>query len=377
MYDPDTTEKKRRPKSIPDRVLKGAILSSLVDDRNRIPLELTLSQIHVHISTVPYFCESPEVDVETGEPTFSQEFIYDNKDGVRKELTYLRQAGYISKLGDRKPHTYRVTLMGAEHAIDTFAKYRVKKEQMEKTATLMARSIIENSEEFQEAVREYVRTNQIPKLNITRTKAPIIKNPRVKTGKGEKITFVNEDSSEQEITTEELQAALLKVDGIRIKEEEHKQILITQQQEMAGYQQQIADLVYALDGKEITISDIKRRNTGAIRIVQRKDLVFAVSGVNPDELNYELPVEIPIGADFLNAWGSIWGRKVKGATLFKRASFELMADTNPEVGRGHANYELNYDQMDAIGMFISKIRPTGITVNAFNERMSKPIALVW
>ena len=92
----------------------------------------------------------------------------------------------------------------------------------------------------------------------------------------------------------------------------------------------------------------------------------------------EYPVEIQIGADFFNAWGSIWGRKVIGATLFKRKSFELMSDTNEEVTvRGHAGQELGCDQMDAIGLFISKIRPTGITVDAYSDRMLKPKALVW
>ena len=71
-----------------------------------------------------------------------------------------------------------------------------------------------------------------------------------------------------------------------------------------------------------------------MRIAQRKDLVFAVSGINPDELDGDYPV----GADFMEAWGSIWGRRVKGATLFNRSSFELMSDTNPEVERGHAKH---------------------------------------
>lgn len=76
-------------------------------------------------------------------------------------------------------------------------------------------------------------------------------------------------------------------------------------------------------------------------------------------------------------WGSIWGRRVKGATLFNRSSFELMADTNSEVERGHAKHELSYAEMDSIGMFISKVRPTGITVDAVNDRMLKSIALTW
>ena len=114
-----------------------------------------------------------------------------------------------------------------------------------------------------------------------------------------------------------------------------------------------------------------------MRVAQRKDLVYVVTGINPDELTSEEPVEEPIGSEFFLSWGSIWGRKVIGAKFWNRKSFELMADTNPEVKvRDHAQ-ELSYDQMDNVGMFISKIRRTGITVDAINDRMLKPVALVW
>ncbi|TFH46814.1 MAG: hypothetical protein E4G94_01575 [ANME-2 cluster archaeon] len=352
-------------------------MSSLVDENTKMPLELTLSEIHQHISTVPYFSESPDINQETGKPLFSGNYTYDHKDNLRKELTYLRQSGYISKLGKSKPHTYRLTFLGVEHFRDPWAKYRIKKEQMEKTATLMAKAIMENSFEFEEAVREFVRTNQVPKINVIRQKAPIIRNPRVRAGRTEKITILNDDGSEQEVTIEELQSALLTVDKIRIKELEHSNTILMKQSEIAGYQQQIADLVYELEGKDITLSNIKRRNTGAMRVAQRKDLVYAVSGINPDELSGELAVEEPVGSEFFLTWGSIWGRKVIGAKFWNRKSFELMADTNPEVKvRDHAQ-ELSYEQMDGVGMFISKIRRTGITVDAINDRMIKAVALVW
>ena len=154
------------------------------------------------------------------------------------------------------------------------------------------------------------------------------------------------EGTEQEITTEQLMTALKDVDGIRMKKIEHRQMILTQQMQLQGYERQIADLVYELEGKEISISDIKRRNTGGMRIAQRKDLVYAVSSINPNELDGKYPVEVYVGADFFNAWGNIWGRKVKGVRLFNRYSFELMADTNPDVKKGHVNHELNYSEMD-------------------------------
>jgi len=144
-------------KRLPDRVLKGAILNSLESLDQTNLLELTLSQISDHIANIPYFCESPEVDMETGEPLFSGGFTYDNKDGVRKELTYLRQAGYISKLGNRKPHTYTLTQTGIEHAQNPFVKYEHKRSKMINDAYAIANGILENSDQFKEAVERRAR----------------------------------------------------------------------------------------------------------------------------------------------------------------------------------------------------------------------------
>jgi hypothetical protein len=162
-------------KRLPDRVLKGAILNSLKSSDQTILLELSLSQISNHIANVPYFCESPEVDVETGVPLFSEHFTYDNKDGVRKELTYLRQAGYICKLGNCKPHTYTLTLTGIEHAQNPFVKYEHKRSKMIRDSYAIANGILENSDQFREAVRDYIEKNDVKKINVVQTKAPIIK----------------------------------------------------------------------------------------------------------------------------------------------------------------------------------------------------------
>ena len=161
-------------KRLPDRVLKGAILNSLKSLDQTILLELSLSQISDHIANVPYFCESPEVDVETGEPLFSGHFTYDNKDGVRKELTYLRQAGYISKLGNRKPHTYTLTLTGIEHANNPFVKYEHKRSTMIKDAYAIANGILENSDQFKEAVERRAREMTPIKIQ-NRIEKPVLK----------------------------------------------------------------------------------------------------------------------------------------------------------------------------------------------------------
>lgn len=161
-------------KRLPSRVLKGAILNSLKSSDQTTLLELSLSQISDHIANVPYFCESPEIDAETGEPSFSGHFKYDNKDGVRKELTYLRQAGYISKLRKHKPHTYTLTLTGLEHANNPFVKYEHKRSKMIRDAYAIANGILENSDQFKEAVEQ--RAKEMTPIKVqNRIETPVLK----------------------------------------------------------------------------------------------------------------------------------------------------------------------------------------------------------
>jgi len=370
------TMSRRISKMTPDNELKSLILTA-------VSLGMRRSQeIIQHVQSTPY--HYLEADNEVTENWYGGD-----AGAIRTAITRLKNAGYLSLYErneqgtitsyetQKRPYSYYLTALGRVHEQNPYFKKEHREQRISDEAYRLLRDLLVDEPAFQEAIKEYARTNEVPKINITRTRAPIIRNPRVKAGKGGKITIEMPDGTEQEVTTEELQVALKDIDGIRIRENEHNQTIITQQYTMQGYEQQISDLVYALERKDISLSNIKRRNTGAMRTAQRKDLVYAMTGINPDELDGEYPVEAPVGADFFETWGSIWGRKVKGATLWNRASFELMSDTNPEVERGHANHELNYTEMDAVGMFISKIRPTGITIDSENKRIVKAIALNW
>lgn len=367
---------RRITKLTPDNYLKGLILTAVSLNKH------SSAEIIEHVQSTPYYYQEEDNEV-------TENFYGGDSGTVRTAITRLKNAGYlslyerdeygtiISRVKQHRPLNYYLTATGREHELNPFIKKEHRDKKISEEAYRLMKELLEDEPMFQEAVLEYARTHTVPKLNVIRQRAPIIRNPRIKQGKTEKIIIENADGTEQEVTTEQLMSTLHDVDSIRIKENEHKQMILTQQMHMQGYQQQIADYVYELEGKDIKLSDIKRRNTGAMRIVQRKDLVYAVSGIHPDQVDGEYPVEVPVGADFFNAWGNIWGRKVKGARLFNRSSFELMSDTNPEVERGHASHELSYDDMDNAGLFISKIRPTGITVDAVNARVQKAIALTW
>lgn len=363
---------RRVSKLTPDNYLKKLILNAVELERHKT------EDIIEYVLNTPYtYIE------ENGEET--ENFYAGGVGGVRTGITAMKKAGYLTlypkdefgnplRMKQKRPYSYFLTVTGRIHSENPFIKTDHREQRISNEADRLMWELIEDEPAFQRAVADWVDKHEQKKIQVNYQKAPIVRFNRAKT---EKIIIENSDGTEEEVTTEQLMSTLQDVTVNMSRIAEMNQTIIAQQWEMAGYEQQIADMYYALDKRNISLDSIKRKNVGSMRIAQRKDLVYAVSSYNPNELEYEMPTEIPVGADFFNAWGNIWGRKVKGATLFNRSSFELMADTNPEVKRGHANHELSYSEMDSIGMFISKIRRTGITVDAVNERMLKPVALVW
>jgi len=247
-------------KRLPDRVLKGAILNSLKSSDQSIQSELSLSQISDHISNVPYFCESPEVDMETGDPLFSGHFTYENKNGVRKELTYLRQAGYISKLGNSKPHTYTLTLTGIEHANNPFVKYEHKRSKMITDAYAIANGILENSDQFKEAVRDYIEKNEVKKINVVQGKAPIIKpvNQIIRLQDVEKEIEIDSNNDLKEVG--ELKAQL-------------KQLEANHTATIQDYENYIGELEYTVSHSDIeAVKKFDRKLSREEKIQQRYSL---------------------------------------------------------------------------------------------------------
>ena len=247
-------------KRLPDRVLKGAILNSLRSSDQAILLELTLSQISDHIANVPYFCESPEIDMETGEPLFSGHFTYDCKENLRKELTYLRQAGYISKLGNRKPHTYTLTQTGIENASNPFVKYEYKRSKMIRDAYAIANGILENSDQFKEAVRDYIEKNEAKEINAVQSKAPVIKPVN------QVIKIQTDDNEEKEIeldsNNEIKEVGELKA---RLKQQEANHTATVQQ-----YENYIRDIESALTQTDIEAVKKYKRNLSREEKIQHR-----------------------------------------------------------------------------------------------------------
>ena len=150
-------------KKVPDRVLKGMILKTIFESE----VLLTSQEIHDYVSSNTFHFESPELN-KFGKPLFSGHYLYNNLDSIRKELTYCRRAGYVKKVGEKRPFHFSLTDEGKLHAVDPFIKYRIKQERMIEQSFKYAERILKNDEK----VAELAEKKRIEKCKSCRDAKP-------------------------------------------------------------------------------------------------------------------------------------------------------------------------------------------------------------
>ena len=82
------------PKQVPDRILKGMTLQTILKSANL----LTSREIHDFVSSNTFHFESPELN-KFGRPLFSGNYTYNNLHSIRTELCFCRRAVYVKKVG--------------------------------------------------------------------------------------------------------------------------------------------------------------------------------------------------------------------------------------------------------------------------------------
>jgi hypothetical protein len=110
--------KGHRPKQVPDRVLKGMILKTIFESEGI----LTSREIHDYVSSNTFYFKSPELD-RFGRPQFSGNYSYNNLHSIRAEITYCRRAGYLKKVGKKRPFLFALTDEGKLHAVDPYFRF--------------------------------------------------------------------------------------------------------------------------------------------------------------------------------------------------------------------------------------------------------------
>lgn len=141
---------------MPDRVLKGMILQTMLKAQDEMNIQLTSLEIHKFISTHTFHFTSPELDIY-GNPVFSGDYTYDNLPAIRASISYLKRAGYVSlydrdewgdpiKIQQTQPYVWYLTPEGEVHANDTFTKFRIKVDAVEKEIDAKVKHMLSNNE---------------------------------------------------------------------------------------------------------------------------------------------------------------------------------------------------------------------------------------
>ena len=163
--------KGHRPKQDPDRILKGMILKTIFESEGL----LTSREIHDYVSSNTFYFESPELN-KFGRPLFSGNYTFNNLHSIRTELTYCRRAGYVKKVGEKRPFLFELTDEGILHAKDPFVKYRIKQERMIEQSFKYAESILKNDEK----VDELAEKKRIAKCKSCRDAKPRAEKSKAK-----------------------------------------------------------------------------------------------------------------------------------------------------------------------------------------------------
>ena len=344
----------------PPRILKGAVLSAIQQGNHNT------ADIRNHLATVPYCCESSEID-ELGNPTISDYYTYENYGGLRRELTYLRHQGYIRKLGTKKPHRFELTKSGIEHANNPFFKYNFKRILMIEEARKTADAILENDDRFKEAVQNYVKNNALAvdlgdkKTNQIDHSNEIIRIVEKPVSIGEnniqKVDFVDGKTKQKYHSNEDIKA----VADLKAVAEEQATRIIEYENAIRWYQSQDA-----VDNA-IDIKQLNKELSTAERIQKRQALVYEYINNN-----------YAIDAQFFKLFGNMVPVVIKKVWdwyhPFLQGSVEIMSRGNSEFARGHAE-EMDEELIISSQFYFYQEVESGIEI--FGNGMKKPQLLKW
>ena len=347
-------------KQVPDRILKGMVLSAIEQGNH------TTADIRNHLATVPYCCESSEIDEL--DPTNSNCYTHSNYPSLRRELTFLRHQGYIRKLGTKKPHRFELTKNGIEHANNPFLKYNFKRNLMIEEARRTADAILGNDDRFKEAVKNYVKNNvqevdfgdkKTNKIEHSNEVVRIVEKPvLIPENNIVEVDFRDGQIRQLEHSNEDIKA----VADLKAVAEEQATRLIEYENALRWYQSQEEV------NNTIDIKQLNREVTTAERIAKRQALV--------DEYHTH---NYAIDAQFFKLWGGgmipVTIRKVwDWYNPFQQGSVEIMSRGNREFKRGHA-VEMDAELIINTEFYFYQEVENGIEI--FGNGMTEPQLLKW
>ena len=228
--------------------------------------------------------------MQSQQPTGRQLFDaikHPNFDSFLSTLHRLKKYSYVSIIPDTRPYQYKLTRKGVQHAHDPYKYKRIKQQHLQERIS----AILNDNEKFDAAVQEEV------KQRLKEIDAGIRERPVIETIESKADTELRAELEAKDSKIHELQA---QIQHLRC----HKSNVPTRPPPVEKSPEE------------------QREETE--RIQRRQNLAMSYRG------RYLNPY-------FFSQWGGdIYPCRMKGATLYKESSVEIISKSNPEFRRGHA-----------------------------------------
>lgn len=366
------------PKSVPDRVLKGMILQTILRAEDE-HLELTSEDIHFYISRNTFYFESPEND-QYGRPLWSGDYSYDNLPGIRSALTYMRQAGYISKQGTDRPFTFLLTNEGRLHADDTWYKYRLKQQYMQKLIEKKVNTILSNDENVtQLAEQKRLEMCKTCRINNPKAKRLPARSWSVKPHQG-KVGIQRKDGSikEMEVTDdgeikelEDLKAALITGKDGKV---DVQSTILSQQNEIEAMRNVLAEAGIRYQKLDTQLEKEKGRKG-------KLDAKRLHRGLSRMEIaNYYVNNGLFIDAEFFDIWGGslvvVEYKRLLQLDGILNVYYDIQSTKSEIMTRTDFSKRIiEHHEIHNIGIYVTEIRPGSIIVDSEHFKAKKTLAL--
>jgi len=363
------------PKQVPDRVLKGMILKTILKSTGL----LTSQEIHDYVSSNTFYFESSELN-KFGRPLFSGNYSYDNLHSIRTELTYCRRAGYLKKVGEKRPFLFELTDEGILHAKDPFVKYRVKQERMIEQSFKYAESILKNDEK----VDELAEKKRVEKCKSCRDAKPRASKSKAKNTVRPvkniiKVEMKNGDIKEIEVTKEgevkeleELKKALI-MGG---KSPNAPSTILTLQNENAELRKLVGRAGVELVKANNKIENNARKSKKTMQRQYSREEIAEAYWADENGNAY------PLSQEFFDLWGGdymvvVLEKVLELGQIFEAGKCDILSKGSEMYQRRkkYIRRELVGDEIYQQGLYIQEIKSSGIIIDSYN--MIAPKLLKW
>jgi len=371
------------PKQVPDRILKGMVLKTIFESEGL----LTSQEIHDYISTHTFYFESPELN-KFGKPLFSGNYSYNNLHSLRKELTYCRRAGYVKKVGQKRPFLFELTDEGKIHADDPFVKYKVKQERMIEQSFKYAESILKNDEKVDE-LAEKKRIEKCKTCRDAKPKAPKSKpsTPSPKMTKKQmnarkkSIKVLDAEGNVHEISVnknldDNFIRTLQEMIDFEGKIDAHASTIMTLQNENAELRKLVGKAGVELFKANTKIENNARKSK---KTMQRQ---FSRQEIAQAYWADENGNAYPLSQEFFELWGGdymvvVLEKILEFGEIFEAGKVDVLSKGSEMYQRRkrYIQRELVGNAIYQQGLYIQEIKSSGIIIDSYN--MIAPKLLKW